>query len=150
MRHARAAFVTAVAACLLTTALTTATAQNSSRTVSVATQGLYAPSDLVLAVGPGPDAANATVTRSVTLTCAPSPAGTHPAAADACAELAAVNGMFAELSKPAPHALCTKEWAPVTISATGVWEGRRIDWSTTYANGCTMNAELARSTALAF
>ncbi|MDG4865473.1 SSI family serine proteinase inhibitor, partial [Streptomyces sp. T-3] len=63
-----------LAGCLL--AASTATAQ--ARTVSPT--GLYAPSDLVLAVGQGDDPATATVERAVTLTCAPRAGGTHPAA----------------------------------------------------------------------
>ncbi|MFM9368581.1 SSI family serine proteinase inhibitor [Streptomyces sp. Da 82-17] len=151
MRSGRGLLVTAATACLLAATSAPATAQDDgSRTVTVGAQSLYAPSDLVLAYGPGADVASATVSHSVTLSCAPRPAGTHPDASAACAELAAVQGEFGELSRPDSAALCTKEWAPVTVSATGVWEGRRVDWSATYANACAMEAELAQSAALAF
>ncbi|MEV0225683.1 SSI family serine proteinase inhibitor, partial [Streptomyces sp. NPDC050704] len=50
---------------------------------------LYAPSSLVFTVGHGESAAAVTPERAVTLTCAPTASGTHPAAAPACAELRA-------------------------------------------------------------
>ena len=57
-----------------------------------APSALYAPSALVLTVGKGVSATTATPERAVTLTCAPGPSGTHPAAGSACADLGAVGG----------------------------------------------------------
>ena len=111
---------------------------------------LYAPSALVLAVGQGEDAASATVERAVTLTCAPRPGGTHPSAAAACAELSATGGRFAELVGGTSGVICTKEWRPVTVSVTGVWSGKNVNWSTTFANRCEMKAGLGEGAALAF
>src|SRR5215217_2270328 len=54
-----------------------------------APSGLYAPSALVLTTGHGDTAATVTPERAVTLTCAPTASGTHPAASQACAELRA-------------------------------------------------------------
>lgn len=154
MRHVLGTVAAAAttAACLLTATAGTAVAQDRSDRPSVPTleAGLYAPTDLVLAVGRGTDTATLAVERSVTLSCAPRPSGTHPDAAAACAELKAVDGRFGDLARPATNAMCTKQWAPVTVSATGVWEGRRVDWSATFANGCTLHAELANSAAMAF
>ncbi|MDI3423591.1 subtilase-type protease inhibitor [Streptomyces luteolus] len=154
MRHVLGTVAAAAtaAACLLTATAGTAVAQDRSDRPSVPTleKGLYAPTDLVLAVGRGADAATITVERTVTLSCAPRPSGTHPDAAAACAELKAVDGRFGDLARTSTNAMCTKQWAPVTVFATGVWEGRRVGWSTTFANGCTRDAALAKSAALAF
>lgn len=49
-----------------------------------APSALYAPSALVLTMGHGESAMTVTPERAVTLTCAPGPSGTHPAAAAAC------------------------------------------------------------------
>ncbi|WP_327351262.1 subtilase-type protease inhibitor [Streptomyces sp. NBC_01304] len=133
-----------VAGCLLAASTATAQAQTPRPT------GLYAPSDLVLAVGQGDDPATATVERAVTLTCAPRAGGTHPAAEAACAELTLAEGQFDDLAAPAPHALCTKEWNPVHLTADGVWQGRRVAWTTTFANPCEMRAALTDSAALSF
>ncbi|MFI6285946.1 subtilase-type protease inhibitor [Streptomyces sp. NPDC051018] len=101
--------------------------------------GLYAPSALVLTVGK--DTA-ASVDRAVTLSCAPSAGGTHPAPEDACRELGAAGGDFGALPSALPYTMCTREWSPVTAAASGVWQGKRVDWSGTYNNGCEMRAAL--------
>ncbi|KUL54147.1 SSI family serine proteinase inhibitor [Streptomyces sp. NRRL S-1521] len=111
---------------------------------------LYAPSALVLTVGQGEDATSTAVERAVTLTCAPRPGGTHPAAAAACAELTKTGGQFAQLVGSTSDVVCTKEWRPVTVSVTGVWSGKHIGWSTTFANRCEMKAGLGEGAALAF
>ncbi|MEV7192383.1 subtilase-type protease inhibitor [Streptomyces sp. NPDC093510] len=134
----------AAAACVLAATAGTAHAE------APKTQSLYAPSALVLTVGQGEDAGSAAVERAVTLTCAPRPAGTHPAAAAACAELTKVNGQFAALVTTAPDAICTKEWRPMTVSVSGVWNGKHVNWSSTFANQCEMKAGLGESAALSF
>ncbi|MGA4843431.1 subtilase-type protease inhibitor [Streptomyces sp. G45] len=111
---------------------------------------LYAPSDLVLTVGQGEDAATATVQRAVTLTCAPKASGTHPAPGAACAELNAVEARFDALVDDNPKGICTKEWNPVVVSVTGVWQGKHVAWSTTFGNACTKNAALAEGALLNF
>ncbi|AWZ07035.1 MULTISPECIES: subtilase-type protease inhibitor [unclassified Streptomyces] len=100
------------------------------------TEGLYAPSALVLSVTDGDDAASGTVLRAVTLVCAPRPGGTHPAPAAACAELRANGTELDALAEPRSDAACTREWDPVTVTADGVWQGRRLSYSYTYANHC--------------
>lgn len=112
--------------------------------------GLYAPSDLVLTVGQGEDAATATVQRAVTLTCAPTASGTHPAPRAACAELEAVEAKFHKLVDQSPNVPCTKEWNPVVVSAAGVWHGKHVTWTKTFGNPCEMRAGLADSTLLNF
>ncbi|WP_371525707.1 subtilase-type protease inhibitor [Streptomyces sp. NBC_01283] len=134
-----------VAACVMSGTAGTAQAQP-----KAAGAGLYAPSSLVLAVGQGEEADTATMERAVTLTCAPKASGTHPAATAACAELRAVGGEFAQLVGKSPGAICTREWRPVVVTVDGVWEGKRVAWSTTFGNSCEMRASLAGGAALTF
>ncbi|MFF3325536.1 subtilase-type protease inhibitor [Streptomyces sp. NPDC002889] len=101
------------------------------------TQSLYAPSALVLTVTAGDDAANGTVLRAVTLGCAPRATGTHPAAAEACAELRANEARFDAITTRGSNAACTKQWDPVTVTADGVWEGKRVSYVHTFGNACT-------------
>ncbi|WP_250292074.1 SSI family serine proteinase inhibitor [Streptomyces atroolivaceus] len=111
--------------------------------------GLYAPSALVLSVGES-GAATATVQRAVTLSCAPRPSGTHPSPAAACAELRSVEGEFTRLTTPMPQGACTRQWDPVVVDATGVWQGRHVSWSATFGNACEMRASLAEGQVFAF
>ncbi|MER0241831.1 subtilase-type protease inhibitor [Streptomyces sp. HSW2009] len=108
---------------------------------------LYAPSSLVLSVTDG-DSAQATVTRAVTLTCRPTAGGDHPAPRAACAELQAARGTFAELTDLTTGSVCTREYAPVTVVAQGVWEGRNVSYSHTFANSCLQQS--ARGTLFHF
>ncbi|MEU5163695.1 subtilase-type protease inhibitor [Streptomyces sp. NPDC020875] len=105
-------------------------------------RGLYAPSALVLTVGEGERPAATVAERAVTLSCAPRATGTHPAPEDACRELAAAGGDPGALPSALPQTLCTREYAPVTVTADGVWRGERVTWSGTYNNGCEMAATL--------
>ncbi|MGP4003892.1 subtilase-type protease inhibitor [Streptomyces sp. 8N706] len=101
---------------------------------------LYAPSALILTVGKGEDAATAAVQRAVTLRCTPRPGGDHPAPAEACTQLRAVNGEFAALTDTAGSGtVCTRIWDPVVVTAEGVWEGRRVSWTHTFANQCVLD-----------
>ncbi|MET7682431.1 protease inhibitor [Streptomyces sp. NPDC005423] len=96
---------------------------------------LYAPSALVLTVGHGHDAATVTPERAVTLTCAPTASGTHPAAPQACAELRAAGGDFDAL-RPVDGVLCTKLYNPVVVTVEGVWQGKRVSYERAFANAC--------------
>ncbi|MFD9336950.1 subtilase-type protease inhibitor [Streptomyces sp. NPDC060028] len=102
------------------------------------TDSLYAPSALILSVTDGADADTGTVMRAVTLVCAPRPGGTHPSPATACAELRANGPELDALAQPRSDAACTKEWDPVTVVADGVWQGRRLSYTYTFANPCGM------------
>ncbi|MFD9354493.1 subtilase-type protease inhibitor [Streptomyces sp. NPDC060031] len=102
------------------------------------TDSLYAPSALILSVTDGADADTGTVMRAVTLVCAPRPGGTHPSPATACAELRANGPELDALAQPRSDAACTKEWDPVTVAADGVWQGRRLSYTYTFANPCGM------------
>ena len=101
--------------------------------------GLYAPSALVLTLGHGESAATVTPERAVTLTCAPTPSGTHPAAPLACAELRAVGGDFDALGAGS-DALCTREYNPVVVTVDGVWRGKRVSYERTFANECVKSS----------
>ncbi|MEU9995894.1 subtilase-type protease inhibitor [Streptomyces sp. NPDC048370] len=112
--------------------------------------GLYPPSALVLAVAKGESATTAWVDRAVTLSCAPTAGGTHPAPAAACEELSAVDGDFGRLSRVSAAAPCTRIWDPVTVTGEGVWKGKRVTWSATYGNSCEMSVGMWKSTVFAF
>ncbi|GGY17231.1 subtilase-type protease inhibitor [Streptomyces tanashiensis] len=117
------------------------------------TDSLYAPSAVVLSIGKGADAGSATVLRAVTLSCAPTAGGTHPAPEDACAELKATSpgGTFEGLlNSPDPDRMCPQHFDPVTINVDGVWEGSRTSWQYTFTNTCTMDATLNGGAAFAF
>ncbi|WP_187283418.1 SSI family serine proteinase inhibitor [Streptomyces sp. t39] len=75
--------------------------------------------------------------RGVLLHCSPEPSGPHPDAAGACAALDAARGDLDRLSGD-PHP-CTKQYDPVTVSATGAWRGRPTAWHKTFANACELS-----------
>ncbi|MGD1224208.1 MULTISPECIES: SSI family serine proteinase inhibitor [Streptomyces] len=77
-------------------------------------------------------------TRGALLLC--DPPGGHPHAVRACEELDAADGDISRIP-PAPDAVCSLIYAPVTASAQGVWDGRRIDYTHTFSNSCVMEAE---------
>ncbi|OLZ74477.1 protease inhibitor protein [Streptomyces sp. IMTB 2501] len=106
---------------------------------SVAPSSLYAPSALVLTTGHGSDAATATPERAATLSCAPTASGTHPAAAQACAELSGIGGDFAAL-KADPGVWCTQLYNPVVVTVQGVWQGKRVAYERTFGNSCMRDA----------
>lgn len=101
------------------------------------TESLYAPSSLVLGITAGEEVSTGTVLRAVTLVCAPRPGGTHPSPKAACAELRSSAHDLDALAAPQGNVDCTKEWNPVTVTADGVWQGRRITYAYTYANPCS-------------
>lgn len=106
---------------------------------STAPAALYAPSALVLTVGHGITAAAAAPERAVTLSCAPTSSGSHPAASDACAELRAAGGDLTALT-PRDDVMCTWEYNPVVVTVQGVWEGKRVSYERTFSNECVKNA----------
>lgn len=100
---------------------------------------LYAPSALVLTTGHGDDAATVAPERAVTLSCAPTPSGSHPAAAEACAELRGAGGDFDALTARG-DVQCTREYNPVLVTVQGVWQGRRVSFERTFGNECVKNS----------
>ncbi|MDH6544462.1 subtilase-type protease inhibitor [Streptomyces sp. SPB4] len=111
---------------------------------------LYAPSALVFTVAQGDDAA-ATVLRASTLSCAPTATGTHPDAKAACAALKSTDGAFDRLlAAPNPDRACPMHYAPVTVTADGVWQGTRVAWKHTFSNACAMSATVDGNAVFAF
>ncbi|MFC8225008.1 subtilase-type protease inhibitor [Streptomyces sp. NPDC057287] len=125
-------------------------AVGSAQALPAQSASLYAPSALVLSVGKGGGDAPVTVQRAVTLSCAPRSSGTHPSPVAACAELRKVAGEFTQLTTPRPQGRCTRQWDPVALSATGVWQGRSVSWSATFGNACEMQASLAEGPVFSF
>ncbi|MER7821356.1 MULTISPECIES: subtilase-type protease inhibitor [unclassified Streptomyces] len=123
-------------AAMALTALTALAWPGTAGAAPTGTESLYAPSALVLSVTAGPDAQVGTVLRAVTLVCSPTPGGTHPNPVAACAELRANGSRLDPLAAPAAGAACTREWNPMTVTAVGVWQGRRLTYTYTFANPC--------------
>ncbi|WP_267897178.1 SSI family serine proteinase inhibitor [Streptomyces albireticuli] len=101
---------------------------------------LYPPSDLVftLALGEGADL-NVPVMRAATLTCLPKITGSHPFAENACRLLEKAEGSFVDLIGEKRD--CTKEYIPVTVTADGVWQGRRVKYEESFGNRCVLLRE---------
>ncbi|GAA1372021.1 SSI family serine proteinase inhibitor [Streptomyces beijiangensis] len=76
--------------------------------------------------------------RGVLLQCPAGGPSHHPDAGAACAALDAAGGDLDVLAGD-PHP-CTREFAPVTVGATGTWHGRPTAWHKTYANACMLQA----------
>ncbi|GGI97004.1 hypothetical protein GCM10010121_004170 [Streptomyces brasiliensis] len=93
----------------------------------------------MLTTGHGDDAATVTPERAVTLTCAPTASGSHPAAARACAELRGADGDFDALTTR-DDVRCTKEYNPVLVTVQGVWQGQRVSYERTFGNECVKNS----------
>ncbi|WP_266844923.1 subtilase-type protease inhibitor [Streptomyces sp. M-16] len=111
---------------------------------------LYAPSALVFSVAQGDDAA-ATVLRASTLSCAPAATGTHPDPQAACAALKSAGGTLDRLlTAPNPDHACPMHYAPVTVTADGVWQGTRVAWKHTFSNACEMSATVNGNAVFAF
>ncbi|MBZ9639548.1 subtilase-type protease inhibitor [Streptomyces sp. PSKA30] len=100
---------------------------------------LYAPSALVFTVAHGETAATVTPERAVTLSCAPTPSGTHPNAVGACVELRGADGDFDAL-ETRTGVWCTREYDPVVIRVSGVWQGEYVSYERTFANECVKNS----------
>jgi len=96
-------------------------------------EGATKPTQLVLTVAKGESARPAQ--RRASLTCAPA-GGTHKQARKACTELAKVGGNFDKLQLKG--GLCTMQWDPVTVTATGRWKGKKVGYTHTFGNTCTL------------
>ncbi|MEU9503045.1 SSI family serine proteinase inhibitor [Streptomyces sp. NPDC048196] len=75
--------------------------------------------------------------RGVRLSC-PDVYGRHPHAAAACDALTWARGDFDALPGE-PHA-CTRQYDPVTVSATGNWRGGPVNWRKEFPNACTLDS----------
>ncbi|MFI7440082.1 SSI family serine proteinase inhibitor [Nonomuraea indica] len=86
----------------------------------------------VLTVTPD-DGTTAEPLAASTLLCGPD-GGAHAAAAAACDQLRRVQGRAERIPEdPGP---CTREYAPVRVSAVGIWRGQRREYARTFPNRC--------------
>ncbi|WP_313896354.1 SSI family serine proteinase inhibitor, partial [Streptomyces sp. YIM 98790] len=76
--------------------------------------------------------------RAGTRRAAPQPRGGHPDPAQACADLDGAGGELRRMSRGDEP--CTREYDPVTASATGSWYGRPVAWHETFGNSCEMRS----------
>lgn len=76
-------------------------------------------------------------TRTVRLGCAPV-YGSHPRGPEACALLGRAQGnpIYVRL----PFTACPLHYDPVTVSATGTWNGRYVRYRRTFSNQCALRA----------
>lgn len=91
-------------------------------------QGIY-----TLTVKPENAPPEAGAGASVSLWCDPD-GGTHARASDACDQLEQAGGTIALI--PAQPGACTREFAPVTVRAQGMWNGRTRQYEKTFPNKC--------------
>ncbi|MDA8371024.1 MAG: SSI family serine proteinase inhibitor [Nocardiopsaceae bacterium] len=77
-------------------------------------------------------------TAAVRLECDPT-GGSHPGAEAACSALKEVDGEFAEL--PTRDDVCTMDYRPVMVRATGQWRGEPVYYEDIFANTCAAGAE---------
>jgi Subtilisin inhibitor-like len=75
--------------------------------------------------------------RTVTLQCDP-PGGTHPKAAEACADVAKAGGDLAQMPANKNPRACFMIYAPVTVSAQGDWQGQAVRFTEKFPNTCVM------------
>jgi hypothetical protein len=78
--------------------------------------------------------------RTVTLLCDP-PGGTHPKAAQACADLARSHGSFKVPSAKHKPRACFMIYSPVTVSAEGRWRGEDVQFTARFPNTCVMRGQ---------
>lgn len=99
-----------------------------------------ATTQLGLSVVPGDGGAITTnAAHGVNLMCDP-PSGTHPAAAQACADLAAANGEIANIAED-QTVFCPQIFEPVTALALGTWRGELVVFMETFPNSCVLAAQ---------
>ena len=75
--------------------------------------------------------------RTVTLQCYPT-GGTHPKAAQACADVARAGGDLAQIPGSAHQRACFMIYSPVTVTAQGQWQGQNVRYTKKFPNTCVM------------
>ncbi|MFC5663150.1 SSI family serine proteinase inhibitor [Kitasatospora misakiensis] len=70
------------------------------------------------------------------LHCPPGGATTHPDPVAACRLLDSVNGDLARLD--VDPGVCTQEYDPYTVTASGTYRGRPLSFQQTYGNHCVL------------
>jgi len=76
--------------------------------------------------------------HTVVLQCDPT-GGTHPKAAEACADVAKAGGDLAQMPANAKPQACFMIYAPVTVTAQGKWQGQPVRFTKKYPNTCVMH-----------
>jgi Subtilisin inhibitor-like len=71
----------------------------------------------------------------VRLTCDPT-GGTHPDAQTTCMQIARVGGDLTKLPAIEEHRFCPMIFAPITVTASGLWRGMPVLFEDNYTNGC--------------
>lgn len=67
------------------------------------------------------------------LTCLPA-GGSHPSPAAACAQLSEADGRIEDI--PEDPGICTQEFVPVIVAASGVWRGEERQFEREFGNRC--------------
>ncbi|MFL6056761.1 MAG: SSI family serine proteinase inhibitor [Actinoallomurus sp.] len=80
--------------------------------------------------------------RTVSLQCDPS-GGTHPKAAQACADLGKAHNDFVVAMDDKNPRACFMIYSPVMISAEGQWHGEAVRFTARYPNTCVLRAKTA-------
>ncbi|MCK2241111.1 MULTISPECIES: SSI family serine proteinase inhibitor [unclassified Crossiella] len=106
-------------------------------TATATTATPRAASWLVLTSNPGE--APTRDARSRTLTCEPA-AGAHPQPAWSCHELKKAGGDFHQVNV-GPQEPCYLIYAPITVTARGMWNGRPVTYQETFPNDCVLYQE---------
>ncbi|GAA4486770.1 hypothetical protein GCM10023191_013650 [Actinoallomurus oryzae] len=75
--------------------------------------------------------------RTVTLQCYPT-GGTHPKAAQACADVARAGGNLAQMPANTKPQACFMIYSPVTVTAQGQWHGQAVRYTKKFPNSCVM------------
>ncbi|MCX4744127.1 subtilase-type protease inhibitor [Kitasatospora sp. NBC_01287] len=121
------------------TATATATGTGTGTSTAIGATG---PALLILTVAPtGPNAT--TTERTVTLACGDAqPAGDHPDAVAACADLLVAQGDLGAL--PPSRTFCPELYLPVTATADGFWNGQPIVYQQTFTNECSLHRATGR------
>ncbi|MEU5306851.1 SSI family serine proteinase inhibitor [Streptomyces noursei] len=78
------------------------------------------------------------------LRCNP-PRGKHPYAEQACETIRAANGDIEKVNVN-PEGLCPDIYNPITVTAQGWWNGKKVSYSKTFGNSC----QLSRTTGAIF
>ncbi|MFC0551221.1 SSI family serine proteinase inhibitor [Planotetraspora thailandica] len=76
--------------------------------------------------------------RSSMLNC-PATLGVRPVRAEACTVVEKVKGDLDQL-QPTQGTVCPMMFSPVTVTANGVWDGRRVNFERTFGNACEMRS----------
>ena len=111
--------------------------QSSAQRSAQAADPANAPTRAVtISIEPGTGSGNPT--KTVDVDCR-SVSGSHPHADTVCAALERVGGDITAL-QPRADVACSMLYDPVTVTASGIWDGRQFWLRRTFGNRCQMEA----------